>query len=253
VIRRLANKTALVTGASSGIGEAIARTLASEGASVALTYHKNRDKAEMLAGEFSKEGFPAIAVQLDLADRSQIRTTAQKVISHFGGRLDVLVNNAGEWMNPTPLVECSDAVWERMIAIDLSSLFYMCREVAPVMMRQKSGAIVNISSVVARTGGGGGTIPYAAAKGGVNALTYGLARELAGHGIRVNGVAPGLVDTPILKNADPERLRKYIDGIPLKRMAKPEEIAGAVLLLASDTASYITGEVIDVNGGLLMD
>ena len=157
-------------------------------------------------------------------------------------------------MVPTPLVECTDETWDRQIRINLTSLFYICRAAARIMISQKSGAIINVTSITGRTGGGGGTIPYSAAKGGMNAFTRGLARELAQHGIRVNGIAPGMVDTPMLNtHASKERLEAFRNMVPLKRKGTPEEMVEPVLLLAGDGGSYITGEIIEVNGGLLMD
>ena len=250
---RFENKTALITGASSGIGKAAAGGFAAEGAHVAITYRKNSAGAEDAVADITAGGGRAFALQLDQTDPDQIRAVTAQVIERFDRHVDVLVNNAGQWMASTPVTECPDDLWHRMLDINLTGPFLLCREIAPIMVRQKSGAIVNVSSIASRAGGGGGSVPYAAAKAGLNNLTYGMARELAEHGVRVNGVAPGLVDTPIHANPPQERIDAWLKAIPLKRMGRPEDLTGAILYLASDEASYVTGEMIHVNGGLLMD
>lgn len=252
-LNRFEGKTVLLTGASSGIGRATALKLAREGANIAFSYYSRQESAEKLAQSIRDEGGRAFAFRMDLSDASVLEPQFDKAIKHLG-RLDILINNAGEWMKKCPLTECDDALWNRILTVNLSSVFFLCRKAARLMEHQKSGCIVNVSSVVARTGGGGGTVPYCVAKAGVNTLTRGLARELAPAGIRVNAVAPGLVDTPMLdQNLKAKNKATISEGIPLQRMARPEEIADSILFLASDAASYITGEILEVNGGILMD
>jgi len=254
MIDRFTGKTAVVTGASSGMGRAVAIALGREGAQVAVGYCKGEDRAREVVKEIEKEGGKGIPWQVDLRDSDALAQRLRDAVTSLGGSLDVLVNNGGRWMDPTPLHECPPDTWDDVIRVNLTSVFHLCRTAASIMIEQKSGAIVNVSSVVARTGGATGTIPYAASKGGVNSLTRGLAKELAPHGIRVNGVSPGATDTPMLNEfCSKERLDAAVKTIPLQRLGQPGEIVGAVLLLASDEGSYMTGEVIEVNGGALMD
>lgn len=254
MLDRFTGKTAVVTGASSGMGRAVALALGREGANVAVGYCSGEDRALEVVKEIEDGGGTGVPWRVDLRDSNALEQRLQDAVNSLGGRLDVLINNGGRWMDPTPLHECPPDTWDDVIRVNLTSVFHLCRSAAPIMIKQKSGAIVNVSSVVARTGGATGTIPYAASKGGVNSLTRGLAKELAAHGIRVNGVSPGATDTPMLNEfCSKERLDAAVKTIPLQRLGQPDEIVGAVLLLASDDGSYMTGEVIEVNGGALMD
>ncbi|MDA0748574.1 MAG: 3-oxoacyl-ACP reductase FabG [bacterium] len=246
-------KTALVTGASSGIGRAVALALAKDGASVMANYNRNRNAAESLRDEIRAAGGTAHTIQADVSNAGAVQHMLDRTLETFNGQLDILVNNAGEWMDKAPIAECPEELWDRMMNVNLKSVFLCCRAAIPTMQKQKNGSIINITSVAGHSGGGGGTVPYGAAKAGVNTFTKGLAKELAPDGIRVNAVAPGVIDTPMQhKHSTPEQLDRFSGAVPLKRLGKAEEIVGAVLLLASDQGSYITGEIIDVNGGLLM-
>lgn len=248
-----ANRVVLVTGASSGIGQATAIAFATHGAKVAINYCRNREGAEKTVQLIRQAGGIAEFFRADVTNADEVNKMVKVVLERFGGRLDILVNNAGRWMPKTPLVECSEEIWDEMVNVNLKSVFLCCRAVISVMARQKEGAIVNVSSIAGHTGGGGGTVPYAAAKGGVNTLTLGLARELAPLGIRVNAVAPGIVDTAMQRQfTSQEDLRAWAQRIPLQRLGVPEDIVGAILFLASPYAACITGEIIEVNGGLLM-
>jgi 3-oxoacyl-[acyl-carrier protein] reductase len=250
---RFEGKAVLLTGASSGIGRATALKLAEEGANLAFSYYSRQESAEELAQFMRDQGGRAFAFRMDLSDASVLEPQFDQAVERLGG-LDILINNAGEWMKKRPLTDCDDSLWNRILTVNLTSVFFLCRKAARLMEAQKSGCIVNVSSVVARTGGGGGTVPYSVAKAGINTLTRGLARELAPAGIRVNAVAPGLVDTPMLDtNLKGKNKSSIEEGIPLRRMARPEEIAEPILFLASEAASYITGEILEVNGGALMD
>jgi len=171
----------------------------------------------------------------------------------FGGRLDVLFNNAGRWMDRIPTTDCSEELWDDIFDTNVKSAFLCSRAAIPIMEKQQRGVIINTGSVAGHTGGGGGTLAYAASKAAVHTMTRSLAKEVAKHGIRVCGVAPGIVDTPLLhRHEKPEMMEKLKALTPLIRLATSEEVAAAVLFLASDEASYITGEIIEVNGGLLM-
>lgn len=252
--KRLEGKNVLVTGASSGIGAAISKAFAFEGAKVCVGFNGNEQAAESHVRSIQHAGGAAFAVRLPLDDHSLLAEGFSSLLRAFSGRLDVAVNNAGKWMDRRPLADCSDEIWDEMIGVNLTGLFRICRLQATQMILQRSGSIINITSIVGRTGGAGGTIPYAAAKGGANALTRGLAKELAAYGIRVNAIAPGIVTTPMMVgHAQPGQMEAWMKSVPLQRPARPEEICGPALLLASDEGSYITGETIEVNGGALMD
>ena len=236
----LEGKTALVTGASKGIGRAIAEELARAGAHVVVGYRSGKDDAESLAGTIGGR-----AVQADVSSPADARRLVEEA-----GDVDVLVNNAGLTRDGL-LARMSDEDWDTVIATNLSSIFYTCRAVTRPMMKKRAGAIVNISSVVGVHGNWGQT-NYAASKAGIIGFTKSLARELGSRNVRANVVAPGYVKTQLTDVLPEDATKAMIENTPLGRVAEPAEIAGAVRFLASDAAAFITGEVLLVDGGLGM-
>jgi 3-oxoacyl-[acyl-carrier protein] reductase len=236
----LEGKLALVTGASRGIGRAIAAGLAAAGAEVVIGYRSGKDEAEQLAAELG-----ARAVQADVSSADDARRLVEEA-----GDVDVLVNNAGLTRDGL-LARMSDEDWRTVIETNLSSVFYTCRAVTRPMMRKRGGSIINISSVVGVHGNFGQT-NYAASKAGIIGFTKSLARELGSRNVRANVVAPGYVKSQLTDVLPEEATAAMIQNTPLGRVAEPEEIAGAVRFLASDEASFITGEVLLVDGGLGM-
>ena len=236
----LAGKSALVTGASKGIGRAIAAELAAAGASVVLGYRSGRDEAEALAAEL---GGRAVGADVSSAE------DAKRLVEEAGD-LDVLVNNAGLTRDGV-LARMSDDDWRTVIDTNLSSVFYTCRAVTRSMMRKRAGSIVNVSSIVGVHGNWGQT-NYAASKAGIIGFTKSLARELGSRGVRANVVAPGYVTTQLTDVLPEDATRAMLDNTPLGRLGDPEDVARAVRFLCSDEASVITGEVLLVDGGLGM-
>jgi 3-oxoacyl-[acyl-carrier protein] reductase len=236
----LEGKTALVTGASRGIGRAIASSLADAGASVVVAYHSGADEAEALAEEIGGR-----AVQADVADA----VSAAKLVEEAGD-LDVLVNNAGVTRDGL-LVRMSDDDWSTVIETNLASVFYTCRAAVRGMMRKRTGAIVNISSIVGIHGNWGQT-NYAASKAGIIGFTKALARELGSRNVRANVVVPGYVKTRLTDVLPEDATKAMLDNTPLGRLGDPEDVAGAVRFLCSEEAAFITGAVLLVDGGLGM-
>lgn len=242
-------KTALVTGASRGIGRAIALALASKGFAVALNYAGSHDAAEAVKKKIEDAGGKAFTVQGDVSKSEDVDRIFKTVKDEFGG-LDVLVNNAGINRDAL-LIRMKESNWDDVIATDLKSDFLTTKAAAAMMMRKRKGSIINISSVVGIMGNIG-QANYAAAKAGVIGLTKACAKEMAARNIRVNAVAPGFIETA-MTDGIPEKIREgMIASIPMGRMGQPEDIARAVCFLASDDASYITGQVLVVDGGLVM-
>ena len=236
----LEGKTALVTGGSRGIGAAIARELAAAGASVVVGYRSGRDEAEAVAGEIGGR-----AIQADVA-----KTEDAKRLVEEAGDLDILVNNAGLTRDGL-IARMSDEDWRAVLDSNLGGVFHTCRAVARGMMRRRSGSIVNLSSVVGLHGNPGQT-NYAASKAGIVGFTKSLARELASRGVRANVVAPGYIQTALTDVLPEEVQQAILASTPLARLGTPEDVAGAVRFLCSDEASFVTGEVLLVDGGLGM-
>jgi 3-oxoacyl-[acyl-carrier protein] reductase len=246
-------KVVLITGSSTGIGNAFARGFAESGAKVVVNYNNSSEQALALVNSIREQGGEAIAIQADVSDSEGVDTLFEGALSTYG-KLDILVNNAGALIQRCSIEEMTEELWERIFAVNTKSVFLCSRKVIPIMKKQGGGKIINISSQAARNGGGGGSIAYASSKGAVSTFTKGLAKELAPFGILVNGIAPGVIATPFHDRYTPEVLREQmLKGIPLGREGTPEECVGAVLFLASSSADYITGEMIEVNGGTLMD
>ena len=249
----LAGKIVLVTGASTGIGAAVAAGFGAAGARVCVHYNSSAKDAEAVVAAIRAHGAEAWAEQADLGTPGNAAALVARVAAHAGG-LDVLVNNAGHILGRVPFADSDEALYRRLIDLNLTSVVEACRAALPLLRARGGGAIVNTTSVAARNGGGPGTVLYATAKAGVSTFTRGLAKEVAPFGIRVNGVAPGIIDTPLhQRNTPAETMAGLVAGIPMRRAGTPAECAGAYLFLASEPLSgYITGQIIEVNGGQLM-
>lgn len=245
----LEDKVAVVTGASRGIGRAIALELARRGASVVVNYNRSAEAAHEVVSAIEEEGGQALAVQADVSELEQAATLVKAAIDTFG-TIDILVNNAGTTRDRL-LMMMSEDDWDVVLRTNLKGVFNCCKAAARKMMRQRSGRIISISSVSGIAGQGGQT-NYAASKAGVIGLTKSLAKELGPRNITVNAVAPGFVPTALTNDLSEEMKEKAREATPLGRMGRPEEIAYAVAFLASDLAGFITGEVLTVDGGLVM-
>ena len=239
---KLQHKTALITGAGRGIGRAIAECFAREGAHMAIA-DMDPDAARATAAAIG-----ALGLEMDVSSKASVRAGTRRVLDEFGS-IDILVNNAG-YLVYTTFESCSEADWDRMVDVNMKGPFLCAQAVIPSMKARRQGVIVNMTSLAAKTGGLAAGPPYAAAKAGVLTLTIGLARALAPFGIRVNAIAPGVIDTAMTAAPEHDQLKA---SIPLGGAGQPEDVAHCALFLASDDARHITGETIDVNGGLYMD
>src|SRR5229473_7810639 len=249
----LTGKVALITGASSGIGAATASLFADLGAKVAIGYHSNREGAAQVQRRIGDAGGTAISIQADMRKDSDIHSMINDVSQQLGP-IHVLVNNAGSLLRRMKAVEMDEATWNEILNLNLTSAALCSHAVVSSMIERKRGAIINVVSIAGRNGGGPGAGPYATAKGGLLTYTKGLAKELAPHGVRVNAIAPGVISTPYHQRySPPELFQKYVAAIPMGRAGTAEEVADVIVFLASPAARYITGETIEVNGGMWMD
>jgi 3-oxoacyl-[acyl-carrier protein] reductase len=250
---RLEGKVAIVTGAGSGIGYATGVALSACGAAVAINFHRNESGAEALRNEIVTAGGRAITIRADVTLPGDVESLVRNTVNEFGA-VDILVNNAGSLIERLRIRELTEERWDEVIDLNLKSAFLCSKAIVPLMIEKKSGSIINITSIAGRTGGGLGAIHYASAKGGIISFTKGLAKELAPFGIRVNAVSPGVIDTPYHEQfSTAEMMNANINSTPLGRIGTAEEVAKVITFLASDAASYVVGETIEVNGGMFMD
>ena len=250
----LRGKTALVTGASTGIGAAVAIAFGARGMRVAVHYNQSAGPAQAVVDAIVQAGGDAFALQGDVRTAADIVRVVRETTARLGS-IDVLVNNAGSLVKRVPIAEFDDALFDEVMHINARSMLSFCREVVPLMRaRGQGGSIINVSSVAARNGGGPGAYLYAGSKGFVSTATHGLAKELAPDDIRVNAVAPGVIQTPFQDRfSTPAILETFKAGIPMGRIGDPDDCTGAFLYLASRQLSgYVTGQVLEVNGGQYM-
>ena len=266
-------RVVLVTGASSGIGRATAEFFGECGARVAVSYLKNREGADAAVAAISANhalgaasgaehsttvsetgGGRAIAVQADVTKNAEIERMIAEVEGKLGA-IDILVNNAGSLVERLKTAELTEERWDEVFALNVKSAFFAAQAVIPKMLEKGAGVIVNVTSIAGRSGGAPGSIHYSAAKGAMITMNKGLAKEFANQGIRVNGVSPGVIDTPFHETfSTPAAMKNFADNIiPMGRVGTSREVAQVIAFLASDAASYLCGETIEINGGMLMD
>lgn len=242
-------KTVIITGASKGIGAAAAILFARKGWNVVINYNESYESASLLCRSLSSNGFSAMIHKANVANKLEVDLMVKETVYKFGS-VDVLINNAG--VSYQGLITDTDEIdYDKIIDINLKGVFNCCKAVTPVMVNQKLGKIINISSMWGQVGASC-EVAYSAAKAGVIGLTKALAKELAPSGITVNAIAPGLIETNMNSNISVEDLNSFVESIPLGRMGSADEIAEAAFFLSSDSADYITGQVIGINGGFVM-
>jgi 3-oxoacyl-[acyl-carrier protein] reductase len=243
---------AWITGSSTGIGRATAAALAEQGCRVVVHYNRSEDEAREVVEQIESSGGEAMLVGGDVSDAGEVERMVGEIEGRYGP-VDILVNNAGSLIERRSFSEITEDLWERVMAVNLKSVYLCSRAVLPMMKQRGKGRIINMTSVAARTGGAPGSAAYATAKGGVSTLTRAMAKELVGEGILVNGVAPGVITTPFHDRFTPPDVRENLNAaLPIGREGTPEEVAGVVVFLASPAADYLVGEIIEVNGGQLM-
>uniref|UniRef100_A0AA49JCD4 3-oxoacyl-[acyl-carrier-protein] reductase n=1 Tax=Roseihalotalea indica TaxID=2867963 RepID=A0AA49JCD4_9BACT len=247
-MKLLAGKTALITGASKGIGRSIATRFAEQGANVAFTYLSSVEKGEALEQELSSFGIKAKGYKSDASEFSAAEQLVADVVSDFNS-LDILVNNAGITQD-TLLMRMSEEMWDKVIDVNLKSVYNTVKASLRTFLKQKSGSIINLTSVVGIKGNAG-QANYAASKAGIIGFTKSVALELGSRNIRSNAIAPGFIETEMTEKLDEKTVQSWRDAIPLKRGGKPEDVADCALFLASDLSTYITGQVLQVDGGML--
>lgn len=245
--KKLENKISIVTGASRGIGRAVARELAKQGASVVLNYNKSKDQAQQAADAIKAYNKKISIFKADVSQQEEAKALVDFTVREYG-TVDILVNNAGIIIDKLILdMEAGD--WQKVMDTNLTSVYFTTREVLPYMMEQRSGAIVNMSSIAAYTGGKG-HCNYVASKGGIISFTKAISDEVAYKGIRVNGIAAGYIESDMTKEIRAQGDKQFLKNIPLRRFGQPGEVAKVVLFLVSEDSSYITGKIIDVSGGI---
>ena len=244
-------RIALVTGAARGIGKAIAEAFACENACVIINDVREKEDLARVAGDISTSESQCLAIRADVSDSAQVRDMMAQIENTFN-RLDILVNNAGIICRGS-IETVTENDWDQVIQVNLKGTFNCCKAAADIMIKQRSGKIINVSSIAGKTGDITSAPGYGPSKAAIDGLTKTLARQLASYGINVNGVAPHAIETDMSAQWSEEKRRAIIEAIPLKRLGQPQDVAEAVLFLASDKASFITGEILDVNGGFLMD
>ena len=248
IMELLQGKNIIITGATRGIGKSIAILFAQHGANIAFTYLSSDDKAKELEKRLSQDGCKAIGFKSDASDFGSAQILCDKVIQEFG-TIDVLVNNAGVTRDGL-LMRMSHEDFSKVMDVNMNSVFNMTKLVLPSMLKQKCGSIINMSSVVG-VKGNSGQANYAASKAGINGFTKSIALELGSRNIRCNAIAPGFIETEMTASLGDEIITQWKDQIPLKRIGNPEDIANTTLFLASDLSSYVTGQVLNVCGGML--
>lgn len=246
----LHGKVVLITGASSGIGRAAAELLSSKGAKIIVNYLSNKKGAIETVQRIQKNGGDAIIIQADVTIKEQVNAMVEQALASFG-KIDILINNAAGGIRQSTFMDASEELWEETYRLNINSVLLCSQAILTHMIPRKEGKIINISSTAARIGGAGESIHYAASKGALNTMTIGMAKELIEYGIIVNGIAPGMVETPFHEKFAPneDRLSRMSATIPIKRVAQPIEIAETIAFLASDASNYILGEIINVSGG----
>jgi len=247
-MKLLEGKTALVTGASKGIGRSIALRFAEQGANVAFTYLSSVEQGQALEAELAAKGVKAKGFRSDASDFAQAEALINDVIATFGS-LDVLVNNAGITQD-TLLLRMTEEMWDKVINVNLKSCFNTVKAATKQMMKQKSGSIINMTSVVGLKGNAG-QANYAASKAGIIGFTKSVALELGSRGVRSNAVAPGFIETEMTAKLDEKTVQSWREAIPMKRGGKPEDVADVCVFLGSELSAYVTGQVIQVDGGML--
>jgi 3-oxoacyl-[acyl-carrier protein] reductase len=247
-MKLLDGKTVLITGASKGIGRGIAEVFAAHGADIAFSYLSSKEKADELEKRLSSDGSKTKGYKSDASDFDQAQKLIDDVVSDFG-KIDVLINNAGITRDNL-LMRMNEEMWDEVIGVNLKSVFNLVKASTRTFLKQKSGSIINITSVVGLKGNAG-QANYAASKAGIIGFTKSVALELGSRNVRCNAVAPGFIETEMTDKLDPKTVQGWADAIPLKRAGSPEDVANTCLYLASDLSTYVTGQVLQVDGGML--